>query len=87
LRSYSKAEVLCEAKARHPLVHAKPIDMGRVQKTDWSDPARRAKLSEAYEVAGGDHEKAARILGVTPGSARHAKKRYLDISPGSQDTS
>jgi len=78
LRSYSKAEVLCEAKARHPLVHAKPIDMGRAQKTDRSDPARRAKLFEAYAVAGGDHEKAARILGVTPGSARHAKKRYLE---------
>ena len=87
LRSYSKAEVLCEAKARHPLVHAKPIDMGRAQKTDWSDPARRAKLSEAYEVAGGDHEKAARIRGVTPGSAPHAKKRYLDISPGFEDIS
>jgi len=50
-------------------------------------PARRAKLSEAYEVAGGDHEKAARIRGVTPGSAPHAKKRYLDISPGFEDIS
>jgi hypothetical protein len=44
-------------------------------------------LSEAYEVAGGDHEKAARIRGVTPGSAPHAKKRYLDISPGFEDIS
>jgi hypothetical protein len=46
LRSYSKAEVLCEAKARLSLVHPKPIDIVRAQKTDWSDPARRAKVSK-----------------------------------------
>ena len=38
----------------------------------------RAKLANAYVRAGGDDEKAARILGVTVGSARLAKKRYLD---------
>ena len=39
----------------------------------------RAKLANAYIRAGGDDEKAARILG-TAGSARLAKKRYLDAS-------
>ena len=37
----------------------------------------RAKLAGAYDVAGGDDEKAARILGVSLGSARLAKKRHL----------
>ena len=34
----------------------------------------------AYVQAGGDNEKAARILGVTVGSARLAKRRHLDAS-------
>jgi hypothetical protein len=38
----------------------------------------RAKLADAYAVAGGDDEKAARILGVSLGSARLARKRHLD---------
>jgi hypothetical protein len=37
-----------------------------------------AKLTNAYDLAGGDDEKAARILGVTIGSARLAKRRHLD---------
>jgi hypothetical protein len=37
----------------------------------------RAKLANAYVRARGDDEKAARILGVTIGSAPLAKKRYL----------
>ena len=37
-----------------------------------------AKLVDAYAVAGGDDEKAARILGVSVGSARLAKKRRLN---------
>jgi hypothetical protein len=80
LRAYARAETLCEAKAPHRLIRPKRIDARRVQKASWSDPARRAKLAEAYAVAGGDHEKAARILGVSPGSARLAKKRYLDAN-------
>ena len=36
-----------------------------------------AKLANAYLLVGGDDEKAARSLGVTVGSARLAKKRYL----------
>ena len=50
----------------------------RAQKTSWDNPVMRAKLANAYVRAGGDDEKAARILGVTVGSARLAKKRYLD---------
>ena len=45
----------------------------RAQKTSWDDPVMRAKLANAYVRAGGDDEKAARILGVTVGSARLAK--------------
>jgi hypothetical protein len=35
-------------------------------------------LADAYAAARGDVEKVARILGVSLGSARLAKKRYLD---------
>ena len=49
----------------------------RAEKTNWGDPIMRAKLADAYLRAGGDNEKAARILN---GSARLAKKRYLDTS-------
>ncbi len=86
MRSFGMADALCEARARHPLVHPKPIDARRAQKVNWSDPARRAKLAEVYAVTGDDHEKAARILGVSPGSARLAKKRYLDASAQDQLT-
>ena len=78
MRAYAKAEGLCEAKARHPLVKPKAIDAKRAEKVDWSDPVMRTKLADAYARVGGDDEKAARILGVTVGSARLAKRRYLD---------
>jgi hypothetical protein len=77
MRCYAKAEALCEAKATHPLVRPRPIDAKRAQKSNWSDPTMRAKLAGAYDVAGCDDEKAARILGVSVGSARLAKKRHL----------
>jgi len=38
----------------------------------------RARLADAYDRAGGDDEQAARILGVSLGSARLAKRRHLD---------
>ena len=75
MRAYARAEVLCEANTCHPLVKPGPIDARRAQKANWSDPARLARLADAYAVAGGDDEKAARILGVSLGSARLAKKR------------
>ena len=78
MRCHGKAEALCEAKARHPLVKPGPIDAKRAQKVNWSDPAMRAKLADAYAVAGDEHEKVARILGVTSGAARLAKHRHLD---------
>ena len=40
----------------------------------------RAKLILAFDQAGGDDEKAARILGVSLGSARLAKRRHLDAA-------
>src|SRR5262245_16256100 len=64
MRCYWKAATTSEAKAAHPLVEPRPIDAKRVQKSNWSDPAMRAKLARAYAIASGDDEKAARILGV-----------------------
>ena len=40
-------------------------------------PVMRARLANAYARAGGNDEKAARILGVTLGSARLARRRHL----------
>ena len=78
MRSYAKAEALCEANAPYRLAKPKPIHAKRAQKTNWGDPVMRARLANAYVRAGGDDEKAARILGVTIGSARLAKRRHLD---------
>jgi hypothetical protein len=77
LRAYGRAEALCEAKPPRRLVKPKPIDAKRADKVSWSDPGMRAKLADAYARAGGDDEKAARILGVSLGSARLAKRRHL----------
>jgi hypothetical protein len=60
------------------LAKPKPIHAKRGQKTSWGDPVMRARLANAYVRAGGDDEKAARILGVTVGSARLAKRRHLN---------
>lgn len=79
MRSHAKAEALCEAKAPHRLIKPKPIHAKRAQKVSWADPAMRARLTDAYVRAGGNDEKAARILGVTIGSARLAKRRHLDV--------
>ena len=81
MRCYGKAEALCEAKARHPLVEPKPIHAKRAQKVNWGDAMMRAKLANAYARAGGDHEQAARILAVSLGAARLAKRRHLDAAP------
>lgn len=77
MRCHARAEVLCEDKARHPLVQPMPIDAKRTQKVNWRDNAMRAKLANAYARAGGDDEKVARMLGVSLGSARLAKRRHL----------
>jgi hypothetical protein len=76
MRCYGKAEALCEAKARHPLVSPRPIDAKRSHKASWGDP-QIARLADAYAHTGGDDDQAARILGVTLGSARLAKRRHL----------
>jgi hypothetical protein len=78
MRCHFRAEALGEAKARHPLVQPRPIDAKRIQKVNWRDPAMRAKLAAAYATVGGDDERAARMLRVSLGSARLAKKRHLD---------
>jgi hypothetical protein len=80
LRAYARAEALCEAQAPQRLVKPKPIDAKRADKVSWGDPGMRAKLADAYARAGGDDEKAARILGVSLGSARLAKRRHLGIA-------
>jgi hypothetical protein len=78
MRCYGRAEALCEAKSAHPLVRPRPIDAKRT--ISWVDPTMRGKLANAYARAGGDDEKAARMLGVSLGSARLAKKRHLDAA-------
>src|SRR5258705_12744226 len=80
MRAHARADALCEAKARYPLAKPAPIDAKRAQKANWSDPSIRAKLADGFAVVGGDNEKAARILGVSLGSARLAKKRHLDAT-------
>jgi hypothetical protein len=77
MRAFAKAEALCEAKAARPLAAPKRIDAKRVEKVNWSDPVMVDKLADAYARGGGNDEKAARILGVTLGSARLAKRRHL----------
>jgi hypothetical protein len=77
MRTHTVAEDMCEARARRRLVEPKPIYAKRAQKADWGDPAMLAKLANAYLRAGGDDERAARILGVTVGSSRLAKRRHL----------
>jgi hypothetical protein len=81
MRSYATAEAMSEARAPYRLVRPKPIHAKRAQKTSWGSLLMRAKLENAYLRAEGDDEKAARILGVTVGSARLAKRRYLDDAP------
>jgi len=76
--SAADLEALCEANAPYRLAKPKPIHAKRAQKTNWGDPVMRARLANAYVRAGGDNEKAARILGVSIGSARLAKRRHLD---------
>ena len=77
MRCHARAEALCERKARHPLVQPGPIDAKRSQKVNWRDPVMRANLVAACAAAGGDDERAARLLHVTLGSVRLAKKRHL----------
>ena len=80
MRAFARAEILCEAKTPLPLAGPRRIDARRVEKVNWSNQMV-AKLSDAYAQAQGDHEKAARILGITPGSARLAKGRHLRAGP------
>jgi hypothetical protein len=76
MHCYGKAHALCEANARHPLVSPRPIDAKRSQKASWGDP-QIARLADAYAHTRGDDEQAARLLGVSRGSARLAKRRHL----------
>jgi hypothetical protein len=80
MRCFGKAEALCQVKTAHPLVQPRTIDAKRAHKTDWSDPVMRTKLANAYARSGGDHEQAARTLGVSLGAARLAKKRHLEAA-------
>jgi hypothetical protein len=79
MRCFGKAEALCQVKTRQPLVQPRTIDAKRAHKADWSDPLMRDKLADAYAMARGDDEKAARILGVSLGAARLARRRHLDV--------
>jgi hypothetical protein len=75
---YARAVTECEARARLPL--AAPVALNArtgSNLANWRDPPMLAKLADAYARAK-DHEGAARLLGVTVGAARLAKRRYLD---------
>jgi hypothetical protein len=74
-----EAHALCEAKAQLPLAVPIPLNARTSAKlAKWRhDPVMLAKLADAYARAR-DHEEAARLLGVTVGAARLAKRRYLD---------
>src|SRR5687768_1484409 len=48
MRCHAKAEALCEAEARQPLAQPKPIHARRSEKTNWTNPPKRAKLADAY---------------------------------------
>ena len=87
MRAHATAEAMCEARARRRLAKPKPIHAKRAQKTSWDNPVMLAKLANAYVRSGGDDEKAARILGVTVGSARLAKRRHLDAPEADQKAS
>jgi hypothetical protein len=76
MRCYRKAATMCEDKAAHPVVQPRPI--ARLT----GETPMRAKLANAYARAGGVDEKAARILGVSLGSARLAKKRHFLLIAG-----
>ena len=56
MRSYAKAEGLCEANAPYRLAKPKPIHAKRAQKISWRDPVMRARLANAYVRAGGDDD-------------------------------
>jgi hypothetical protein len=77
--AYVEAHALCEAKAK--LLPEVPIALNArtsAKRANWRhDPVMLAKLADAYSRAR-DHEEAARLLGVTVGAARLAKRRYLD---------
>ena len=76
--AYVEAHFLCEAKAKLPL--ATPVELNArasAKLANWRDPGMQARLADAY-VRAEDHEAAARLLGVTIGAARLAKRRYLD---------
>jgi hypothetical protein len=75
---YVEAVAECEARARLPL--AAPVALNArkaVRLANWRNPAMLSKLAAAYAQAH-DDEGAARLLGVTVGAARLAKRRYLD---------
>jgi len=76
--AYVEAHTLCEVKAKLPL--AAPVALNArasAKLANWRDPGMQARLADAY-VRAEDHEAAARLLGVTIGAARLAKRRYLD---------
>src|SRR5262245_33960283 len=79
MRCHFRAEA--PGRGRHPLVDTGAIDAKRTQKVNWRDPAMRAKLAAAYATADEDDERAARILRMSLGSARLAKKRHWMLQP------
>lgn len=79
LHAHALAALLCEQRTRLP--KAPPTRRwGGGSGSIWTQPTELAKLARAYAIAGNDHEKAGRLLGVTAGAARLARKRHLLVS-------
>ena len=75
---FAEVHAACEAKAKLPLAPPTALNARRSAKlANWRDPSVRAKLAATY-ARSQDHEEAARLLAVTIGAARLAKRRYLD---------
>lgn len=80
LRMYAEYAGECDARAHLP-PPVKSRRMGDGPKCNWRDPALRAKLARVYAICGDDHEKAGRMMRITTGAARLAKKRNLTAAP------
>ena len=76
LRAYGKAHEDVERRARYRLVQPRP--MGEVR-SDWKAPGMLDRLRAACAKTG-DDEKVGRLLGITTGAARLARKRFLAAS-------
>jgi hypothetical protein len=75
---YARAVSECEARAKLPLAAPVALNARTFSKLTHRNPGKLQQLADAY-ARGEDHEGAARLLGVTIGAARLARRRYLRL--------